>query len=59
METGPQEDFENELASCRAHISSLEERLGCSATEDLMSEDPAPGVESSLVGKLASLLSRH
>ena len=58
LETAPAGDFGDEILVCSTYIKSLEERLG-TASDEPMSEIPAPGEESGLVSKLTNLLSRH
>ena len=59
METLPAEEFQDDILKAQAHVAALEERMGAAGADDIMSEEPAPGVESGLLGKLSSLLSRH
>ena len=51
--------FATEIEIAKAEIVTLEDRLGTTADADTMSVDHAPGMESGLLSKLSSTLSRH
>ena len=51
--------FATEIEVARAEIATLEDRLGTAADMDGMSTDHAPGMESGLLSKMTSILSRH
>ena len=59
LQTLDQSAFATELEIAKAEITTLEEKLGTSPDADCMSVDPAPGMESTVLSKLSSTLSRH
>ena len=54
-----QSAFATELEVAKADITTLEDKLGTAADIDGMSMDPAPGMETGLLSKMTSILSRH
>ena len=52
-------EFATELEVARAERTTLEDRLGTAADLDGMSVDHAPGMETGLLSKMTSILSRH
>ena len=59
LETADPELFANDLNTAREVVKSIEQAIANIVGEDGASLDQAPGAENGLVGKLASLLSRH
>ena len=51
--------FAKELEVAKAEIATLEDRLGTAADFDGLSVDHAPGMETGLLSKMTSILSRH
>ena len=59
LETADPELFANDLNTAREVVKNIEQAITNIVGEDGASLDQAPGAENGLVGKLASLLSRH
>ena len=51
--------FSTEIEVARAEIATLEDKLGASADLEGMSVDQAPGMDTGLLSKMTSILSRH
>ena len=59
LQTLDQAAFSTELEVARAEITTLEDKLGASADLEGMSVDHAPGMDTGLLSKMTSILSRH